>query len=230
MMDNAVMQSQGNLLSDVNYFQRQWSHVRTTTGGQIKNLINYIRSMSMEYKVNMRLDMLVRDGSRRHIHLINYFTKYRDEIFQYAIFKSDKKPSSIKESTISHLHSFLGMRGYIKGIGVMPAIAKTSACKKGHAHGIGAMSAKARIEASSKGKSYENIGIKWEKMYADFEGCVVMPVVGTIIHNWKQKQLIKGKELVVWMRRFRRRLQRIKRVPCGVIGNRDYGLHCANAQ
>ena len=55
----------------------------------MKNLITYLMTMNVEDKVNMRLDMLMQDGSPGHIHTINYFTKYRDEIFQYAIFQSD---------------------------------------------------------------------------------------------------------------------------------------------
>ncbi len=78
----------------------------------MKNLITYLKTMNVEDKMNMRLDMLARDGSPGHVHMINYFTKYRNEIFQYAIIKSDAKPSSIEELTISHLHSYLGMRGY----------------------------------------------------------------------------------------------------------------------
>ena len=35
--------------------------------------------------MNTRLDMLARDGSPGHIHMINYFINYRKEIFQYAI-------------------------------------------------------------------------------------------------------------------------------------------------
>jgi hypothetical protein len=58
-MDNAVMQSQGNLLRDMNYFQQQWSHARKAKGNKMKNLINYITRMDMEYKANTtRLDML----------------------------------------------------------------------------------------------------------------------------------------------------------------------------
>ena len=33
-MDNAVMQSQGNLLRDVNYFQQRWSHSHKAEGGK----------------------------------------------------------------------------------------------------------------------------------------------------------------------------------------------------
>jgi hypothetical protein len=108
----------------------------------MKNLINYIKSMSVEYKVNTRLDMLAQDGSPRHIHLINYFTKYRDEIFQYAIFKSDAKPNSKKELTILHLHSYLSMIGYIKGIRALSAEEWTAGGEKGYENGIGAMSAR----------------------------------------------------------------------------------------
>jgi len=90
-MDNAVMQSQGNLLHNVNYFQQQWSHVHEAEGDKMKNLINYITRMDMEYKVNTRLDKLTRDGSPGHDQL---FTKNRNEIYNYAIIKSDEKPSS----------------------------------------------------------------------------------------------------------------------------------------
>ena len=48
----------------------------------MKNLINYITSMNVKDKVNTRLDMIAQNGSPGHMHMINYFTKYRDEIFQ----------------------------------------------------------------------------------------------------------------------------------------------------
>ena len=83
--------------------------------------------------------------------MFNYFTKYRDKIFQYAIIKLDVKPSSIVELTISHLHSYLGMRGYIKGIGAMLAEARTAASGKGYENGIGAMSAEERTSAREMG-------------------------------------------------------------------------------
>jgi len=165
-MDNAVMQSQGNLLRDVNYFQQRWSHAHKAKGDKMKNLINYITRMDMEYKANTTLDMLTRDGSPGHVHMINYFTKYRNEIFQYAIIKSDAKPSCIVELTISHLHSYLGMRGYIKGLGAMSAEERMAAYENGigamsaeermaaYENGIRAMSAEERMAASKKG--YEN--------------------------------------------------------------------------
>jgi hypothetical protein len=47
------------------------------------SLITYLRTMNVEDKVNTRLDVIARDGSPGYIHIINYFTNYRDEIFQY---------------------------------------------------------------------------------------------------------------------------------------------------
>ena len=208
-MDNAVMQSQGNLLRDVNYFQQRWSHARKAKGDKMKNLITYLKTMNVEDKMNTRLDMLARDGSPGHVHMINYFTKYRNEIFQYAIIKSDAKPSSIEELTISHLHSYLGMRGYIKGLGAMSAeermaesekgyenglgsmLAKErmAADQKGYENGLGAMSAKARTAARKNGSSNDKIGNTWEKKYAEFKRCVEMPEKGTPLHNWQKSQL-----------------------------------------
>jgi hypothetical protein len=169
-MDNAVMQSQGNLLCDMNYFQQQWSHARKAKGDKMKNLITYLKTMNVEDKMNTRLDMLTRDGSPGHIHMINYFTKYRNEIFQYAIIKSDAKPSSIEELTFLHLHSYLGMRGYIKG--------------------LGSMSAEERMVASEKGAQmgYENgdkmrMGNAWEEKYAKFESYDGMLERQTSLHT-----------------------------------------------
>jgi hypothetical protein len=117
----------------------------------MKNLITYLKTMNVEDKMNTRLDMLARDGSPGHIHMINYFTKYRNEIFQYAIIKSDAKPSSIEELTILHLHSYLGMRGYIKGIKAMSAEERMSASEKGYENGIWAMSTEAKMGAYENG-------------------------------------------------------------------------------
>jgi hypothetical protein len=117
----------------------------------MKYLITYLRTMNVEDEVNRRLDMIARDGSPGHIHMFNYFTKYRDKIFHYAIIKLDVKPSSIEELTISHLHSYLGMRGYIEGIEAMLAEARTAASEKGYENGIGAMSAEERTPAREMG-------------------------------------------------------------------------------
>ena len=69
--------------SGKNYFQRQWSHALKAKGDKMMSLITYLRTMNVEDKVNTRLDVIARDGSPGHIHIINYFTNYRDEIFQY---------------------------------------------------------------------------------------------------------------------------------------------------
>ena len=97
----------------------------------MKNQITYLKTMNVEDKMNTRLVMLARDGTPGHVHMINYFTKYRNEIFQYAIIISDAKPSSIEELTFSLLHSYLCMRGYIKGIGAMLAVERMAASEKG---------------------------------------------------------------------------------------------------
>ena len=83
--------------------------------------------------------------------MIKYFTKYRNEIFQYAIIKSDAKPSSIKELTISHLHSYLGMRGYIEGIGAMSAEERMAVSEKRYENGLGSMAAEKRMAAYENG-------------------------------------------------------------------------------
>ena len=70
-MSDAVMQNQGNLLSGLDYLQQGWSHVRPTDRDKMKNLITYLKNMNVEYKVNMRLDMLTQDGSLGHIHMFN---------------------------------------------------------------------------------------------------------------------------------------------------------------
>jgi hypothetical protein len=111
--------------------------------------------------------------------MINYFTKYRTEIFQYAIIKSDAKPSCIVELTILHLHSYLGMRGYIKGLGAMSAEERMAASEKG----LGAMSAK---------ENKMRMGIAWEEKYAEFKRCVEIPERGTPLYNWQMTQLSNG--------------------------------------
>jgi hypothetical protein len=166
MMDNAVMQSQGNLLSGLDYFQWRWSHVHTAMGDKMKNLINYTTRMNVKYKVNTRLDMLLQDGrwfSREYTHVQLIYQIQIDEIFQYAIFQSDAKPSSIKELTISHLHSYLGMSGYIKEMGAMSAEAMMTAGDKGYDNGIEAMPAKARTAECEKGYAC-GIGACWPRI------------------------------------------------------------------
>ena len=100
--------------------------------------------------MNTSLDMLTRDAHNEHIHMVNLITKYRIEILPYAKI-SDANLSSIKELAISHLHSFLGIKGYIRGIRVMSADERTSACEKGYANVIGAISVEERTTAGLNG-------------------------------------------------------------------------------
>ena len=112
------------------------------------------------------------------------------------------------------------------GIGAMLAKARSEASDKGYTNGngIGAMSAEARTAARekgyAKGKSNNKMGIKWEQKYAEFERCVEMPAVNSKLYYLQRHQL--STKLLVWMLRFRRRLQRMKRVPSGVNGERDF--------
>ena len=91
--------------------------------------------------------------------------KFRNEIFQYAIIKSDAKPSCIVELTILHLHSYLGMRGYIKGLGAMLAKERMAASEKGYENGLGAMSAAKAAAKATKWTVEVNASI--ERMIDD---------------------------------------------------------------
>jgi hypothetical protein len=88
--------------------------------------------------------------------MINYSSKYIDDIFHYVL-NSEKiieKPNQPNELTVSHLHSYIGWRGYLKGIGSMSAEERMAASEKGYKNGIGMMSAEERMAGSAKG--YEN--------------------------------------------------------------------------
>ncbi len=64
--------------------------------------------------------------------MINYSSKVIDEIFHYVI-NSEKiipKPNQPSELTVSHLHSFIGWRGYLSGLGLMSAEARMAAGNK----------------------------------------------------------------------------------------------------
>jgi hypothetical protein len=181
----------------------------------------------------------------RGIYICSISVPNRDEIFQDAIFQSDAKPSSIKKLTIS---PFLGMRGCIKWIGAMPAKAKnevramtvearTAACEKGYDNRIGAMPAETRTAAHEKGSkarseaSYDEMGIKWETQYTQFERCVVMPAEGTKLYTWQRiqlstgpggldaktrKQIAENREGMVWSER------RARLLDCVVQTKREY--------
>jgi len=70
-----------------------------------------------------------------------------------------------------------------------------------------------------KQKNRAKIGNAWEKKYTEFESYDEMLERGTPQFNWQQNQLSNGPgSLNV---RFGRSLQRIKRVPYGVNGERN---------
>jgi len=137
-------------------------------------------------------------------HMINYSSKYNDEIFCYVI-NSEKiipKPNQPNELTVSHLHSYIGWRGYLKGLGSMSDEERMAASEKGYENGIGAMSAEKRMAASKKGyengiremaasegSSNDKMGIAWERKFIEFKRCVEMPEIGTPLYNWQQNQL-----------------------------------------
>jgi hypothetical protein len=148
----------------------------------MSRLVSFLTSLSIDYKVKTRLNMLSGD---EHQHMINYSTKYIDEIFRYVI-NSEKiiaKPNQPNKLTVSHLHYYIGWRGYLKGLGSMSAEERMAASEKGYENGLGAMSAKERMVAYDKGlgsmsaeermavseKGYENgLGAMWveERMAA----------------------------------------------------------------
>jgi hypothetical protein len=110
-MDNAVMQSQGNLLRGVNYFQTtDFTHLH-----QMSNLIDYIRSVYRNLGRDARLMTLPQDGTPLHISMIEYFTRFRDDILQRA------KLTCFEELTVFHLLSYMGKKGYENGLGAMSA-------------------------------------------------------------------------------------------------------------
>ena len=81
-------------------------------GESMIRLVSFVKSLSVDFKVKTRLDMLSGDENQ---HMINYFSKYIDENFRYVI-KSEKiitKPNQSEELTVSHLHSYIGWRGYL---------------------------------------------------------------------------------------------------------------------
>ena len=120
--------------------------------------------------------MLPQDGTPLHISMIEYFTRFRDDILQHA------KPTCFEELTVFHLLSYMGKKGYENGIGVMSAEERTAAREKGYVNGIGVMSAEERTAAGKKG--YENRiakGDKWEEQYAVFEVYDGMPERGSAL-------------------------------------------------
>jgi hypothetical protein len=73
---------------------------------------------------------LPQDGIPVHISMIQYFTRFRDDILQHA------KPNCFEELTVCHLLSFMGKKGYENGLRVMSAEERTSAGKKVYENGL----------------------------------------------------------------------------------------------
>ena len=96
----------------------------------MSRLVSFIKSLSVDFKVKTRLNMLSGD---EHQHMINYSSKYIDDIFRYVnnTEKFIAKPNQPNELTVSHLHSYIGWRGYIKGLGSMSAEERMAANAKG---------------------------------------------------------------------------------------------------
>ena len=81
-----------------------YANILRQRGESMSRLVSFLTSLSIDYKVKTRLNMLSGD---EHQHMINYFSKYIDEIFRYVI-NSEKiiaKPNQPNELTVSHLHS-----------------------------------------------------------------------------------------------------------------------------
>jgi hypothetical protein len=153
----------------------------------MSRLVSFLASLSIDYKVKTRLNMLSGD---EHQHMINYSSKYIDDFFCYVL-NSEKiitKPNQPNELTVSHLHSYIGWRGYLKGLGSMSAEERMAASEKGYKNGIGAMSAEEKMVARKKG---DKMGIKWERKYAEFESYDGMPEIETPLYRWQNHELSK---------------------------------------
>ena len=101
----------------------------------MSRLVSFLTSLSIDYKVKKRLNMLSGD---EHQHMINYSSKYIDENFRY-VNNSEKiiaKPNQPKELTVSHLHSYISWRGYIKGLGAMSSEERMAAGETGYENGL----------------------------------------------------------------------------------------------
>ena len=112
---------------------------------QTTDFIDYIRSVNRNLGKDTRFMMLPQDGTPLHISMIEYFTRFRDDILQHA------KPTCFEDLTVFYLLSFMGKKGYENGIGVMSAEKRTAAGKKGYENGIGVMSAEERMATGKKG-------------------------------------------------------------------------------
>ena len=99
-------------VDSVHYFQTtDFTHLH-----RMSNLIDYIRSVYRNLGRDTRLMTLPQDGTPLHISMIEYFTRFRDDILQHA------RPTCFDELTVFHLLSYMGKKGYDNGIGMMSAV------------------------------------------------------------------------------------------------------------
>jgi hypothetical protein len=93
-------------VDSVRYFQTtNFAHLH-----RMSNLIDYIRSVYHDLGKDTRLMMLPQNGTPLHITMIEYFTRFRDDILQHA------KQTCFDELTVFHLLSYMGKKGYDMGL------------------------------------------------------------------------------------------------------------------
>ena len=92
----------------------------------MSNLIDYIRSVYRNLGKDTRLITLPQNGTPLHISMIEYFTKFRDDILQRA------KLTCFDEVTVFHLLSYMGKKGYENEIGAMSAEERMAEWARGY--------------------------------------------------------------------------------------------------
>ena len=156
-MQDGIVVWQGGLLegSSSNFIleNHSWSEIQRQRKQSTNDLVYFISNLSQS-DPERKLITMTRD---EHPHMFNYIAKWKDTIFQY-ITESGKNASlqSPADLTVMNMHSYLGMRGYIKGIAKMKrkkhsaeARAKISKAKKGKKHSA---EARAKMSKAKKGK------------------------------------------------------------------------------
>jgi hypothetical protein len=130
-------------VDSVHYFQTtDFTHLH-----RMSNLIDYIRSVCRDHGKDTRLMTLPQDGNPLHISMIEYFTRFRDDILQCQC----AKLTCFDELTVFHLLSYMGIKGYDNGIGMMSAEERMAASEKGYDNRIGAISAEESMAAYENG-------------------------------------------------------------------------------
>ena len=106
---------------------------------------------------------LPQEGIPVHISMIEYFTRFRDDILQHA------KPTCFEELTVFHLLSYMGKTGDKNWIGAMSAEERMAASEKGYKNGLRAMSAEERMAAYENGIGSEQCRLRqgWQQVKRD---------------------------------------------------------------